>query len=171
MAFRADISVDWRASPRVVEVAAPSLELFLPDLYETLMTLEAQRANIDEPHIINASGLEQLAPGVQVSMTVTLLNAVLKFEDRPGPGDVEAVVTGGNLRAVDNNDDEFSPIANDMQNVHVDRVSSTDATIITVEGGVIAQQIIDDVLAGLGPALEDTKKNTRKWNIITEKSC
>lgn len=109
MAFRGDITVDWEVSPRIIEVAAPSVVLQLQDLYDTLRTLAASSAAIDDPDIVEASGKEYLDEGVYVGLTVTLLNARLKFEDRSLPW-VVCNVKGGNLVAVDDLGDPIIPI-------------------------------------------------------------
>ena len=48
MSFRADITIDWSLSPRIITVAAPSVEVSMQDLYDTLRTLEASSPAMDE---------------------------------------------------------------------------------------------------------------------------
>jgi len=101
MSFRADITIDWAPSPRIITVAAPSVEVSMQDLYDTLRTLEASSPAMDEPPITSGGGKEVLDVGEFVGLTVTLLNALLAFEARPGPAYIQCKATGGNLVAVD----------------------------------------------------------------------
>jgi hypothetical protein len=96
---RNDISVDWYVSPRIITVAAPSTSIYVQDLYDTLKYLEEFPENLIYGQIVRGSGKEPLGGGVYVGLTVTLMNAKLKFEDRPGPNFVQCEVTGGNLVA------------------------------------------------------------------------
>ena len=42
MAFRTDISIDWTTSPRIITLAAPSTEITIQELYDTLRDLEGR---------------------------------------------------------------------------------------------------------------------------------
>lgn len=110
MSFRADISIDWEVSPRIITVAAPSEAITMQDLYDTLRTLEAQQVATDDKPIVSGAGKENLGGGVSVGLTITLLNARLAFEARPGPDFVQCLVSGGNLVAIDDVGADMSPI-------------------------------------------------------------
>jgi hypothetical protein len=97
MSFRDDITIDWSVSPRIIEVAAPSTTLTIQDLYDTLRSLGAGVDAIDKDEIIDGSGKEDLGGGTLVGLTVKLLNAQVKFEDRPGPDYIQCTVKDGNL--------------------------------------------------------------------------
>ena len=107
---RNDISVDWNANPRIVTILAPSTSVTMQDLYDTLRVLEADPSNMDNDFIVSGSGKENLGGGVFVGLTITLSNAQLAFEDRPGPFFVQCNATGGNLVAVDENGNVISSI-------------------------------------------------------------
>lgn len=109
MSIRQDITVNWSLSPRIIEVAAPSIILTVQDLYDTIRSIAASTSGIDEPEIIDGSGKEELGGGILVGLTVKLLNAKVKFEDRLVSW-VICSITGGNLVAVDSNGDSMSPI-------------------------------------------------------------
>ena len=79
MTIRSDVSVNWWVSPRIITVAAPSLEISIQDLVDTCRWLEEQFSNMAWPHLINAAGKEPLGGGVTVGITATLQNAVLQF--------------------------------------------------------------------------------------------
>ncbi len=85
MTVRNDIYVLWELSPRLVIVKAPSQEITVQDLVDTLRYLEADINNLDEDSIIKAAGKDDLGGGVKVGITATLLNARLMFETRSSP--------------------------------------------------------------------------------------
>ena len=109
MTFRTDVTIDWIASPRVVEVAEPSTEITIQDLYDTTAILQARVYNTVFDPIVSAGGKESLGGGVQVGVTLTLQNAQLKFEDRLT--NTRCEVRGGNLVAVDGVGAEIDPTA------------------------------------------------------------
>lgn len=83
MTTRTDLTVAWELSPRIITVAAPSVELNMQDLVDTLRVLED---DLDEglqfDHLIDTAGKEDLGGGVQVGITVTMNNARIAFEKR-----------------------------------------------------------------------------------------
>ena len=112
MAVRDDIEVSWHLSPRIVLVKAPSTDIAIADLHDTLRMIESAPENLDQPYLIFSAGKQPLGGGVYVGITATLQNALLAFEARSGPGYTQCVVNGGNLVASDINGDPFiSPIA------------------------------------------------------------
>ena len=110
MTIRTDITVDWESSPRIITVLSPSTEVTIQDLHDTLAYLEQLPINMDDDQIVSSSGKENLGGGVQVGITLTLLNAQLAFQARPGPDYVQCSVSGGNLVAVDANGADLSSI-------------------------------------------------------------
>ena len=82
MAQRSDITVRWDLSPRLITIAAPSTEITIQDLHDTLRELEAQQQNLIYPSIIETAGKESLGGGVSVGLTATLQNACISFEAR-----------------------------------------------------------------------------------------
>jgi hypothetical protein len=88
VAERTDISVDFNVSPRIIEVAAPSTELTMQDLVDTLRALEDDLPRgLVEPKLTDASGKEPLGGGVSVGITVALQNAQVTFEARTTPAE------------------------------------------------------------------------------------
>jgi hypothetical protein len=134
MAVLSSISVDWAQSPRVITVASPVLSVSVQDLYDTLRDLEDEPVNMSFGHLISAGGKETLdaALGSAVGITATLLNAVLKFEDRGSP--TICKVPGGNLVAVDDMLADINPVAFST-NVLVIIAQSASPTSITTAGG------------------------------------
>jgi hypothetical protein len=92
MAERSDLYTYWEQSPRIIEVAAPSVEIVLQDLHDTLNSNQEQASaaddsldNMDDEHLIESAGKEELGGGVKVGITSALLNAQLAFESRTTP--------------------------------------------------------------------------------------
>ncbi|KKM76902.1 hypothetical protein LCGC14_1375390, partial [marine sediment metagenome] len=82
MAIRTDITVNFLVSPRLIEVEAPSTEVTIQDLYDTLREIEDDIQNLDDDFLISAGGKEPLGGGVLVGVTAELNNAQLLFETR-----------------------------------------------------------------------------------------
>lgn len=94
MPVRGDITIEWPRSPRIVSVAAPSTEVTLQDLVDTLRGIEDQLDQLDDFHILNADGRQDLGGGDEVGITLELQNAVLQFEDRTVPDSTGSITTG-----------------------------------------------------------------------------
>jgi hypothetical protein len=83
MATRTDIFVRWELDPRIIEIMAPSVELTIQDLVDTVRVLEEQFIGMSHPHLLNAGGKEALGGGVFVGITTELQNAQILFEADP----------------------------------------------------------------------------------------
>jgi hypothetical protein len=84
VAVRGDIHVEWYRSPRVIIVEAPSVELDIQDLVDTMVEIEAALDALDNPSILKSAGKQPLTTGA-VGITVTLNNAQVAFEARALP--------------------------------------------------------------------------------------
>jgi len=126
MAFRNDISVNWNVSPRIITVAAPSTELTIQDLHDTMRALEDDLDNLSYEKIISSGGKEKLDKVTKVTITATLLNAKVGFEARSSW--TQCRISGGNLVALDSNRDDMNPI-HPTAYVNVDRTSSSSGTL------------------------------------------
>jgi hypothetical protein len=93
MTTRNDVVVNWEVSPRIITVLAPSVEITVQDLVDTLRVLEADIQNMDEPAIISAAGKEDLGGGVSVGITATMQDAKLAFEARVIPDETGTVTS------------------------------------------------------------------------------
>jgi len=167
MTIRSDLTVDWAASPRIIEVADPSTSLTVQDLYDTVRNKAALSEAMDDAEIIDGSGKEGLGgtPPVLVGLTIKLLNAKVKFEAKTSP--TVCAVSGGNLVAVDANGDTMYPIAFST-NVVVILAQSTSASLIEGSGAdpnVIADAVWDELLSGhatpgsLAEAIKEARDN------------
>lgn len=104
MAVRDDVSIDWNASPRVINITSDSTELTIQDLVDTCREREERLINLDNPYLVDAAGKEYLGGTTYVGVTATLQNAVVAFKPRSGPEWVLCSILGGNLVAVDDSD-------------------------------------------------------------------
>ncbi len=80
--IRTDIEIYLEVSPRQIIVAAPSTELTIQDLIDTVRAAEDN--NMSYPYMISASGTEDLGGGVSVAITAELKNAQVGFGARTG---------------------------------------------------------------------------------------
>jgi hypothetical protein len=128
MAIRNDLQFDWISSPRIITVLSPSVDITIQDLVDTCRVEEEQIYNLSYSKIINANGKDSLGGGVFVGITATLQNALLAFEARPGPTFVQCNVQGGNLVAIDTNNNNIDPILTTAY-TQVVRTSSSSSTL------------------------------------------
>ena len=164
--MRNDIVIDWNESYRIIEVVGSSTTLNLQDLYDTLRYEAAQTSAMDNDEIVEGSGKEALSTTTSVGLTVKLLNARVKFEDKLVP--TICIIEGGNLVAVDEYGVSMSPVEFSY-NVIIDRASSSSATLVYASGGSpveIANAVGDLVIAEhqaagtLGKELKDIKSQS-----------
>lgn len=144
MAYRGDLIVYWGLSPRIIEVPIPSVELDLQDLYDTLRTYGETLTVMDDDEIVDAGGKEPLGGGVSNGLTVKLLNAKVKFENRTS--DVVCNISGGNLVAVDVDGNYMEP-TEFSEHVTLVRTSSSSATIIANDKVAIANSVWDKAIS------------------------
>lgn len=85
MAIITGTTVNWRLSPRLITIPAPTTEITVTDLHETLLDLEWGVEGMLWPHLRNTSGGEALGGGVTVGVTSELQNAQIAFEARTTP--------------------------------------------------------------------------------------
>ena len=138
MSIRNDITIDWDVSPRIIEISkegASPTEITVQDLYDTLRDMGVKIEAMDEPEIVDGSGKEILSATESVGLTVKLLNAKVKFENRSVPTDCS--ISGGNLVAIDINGDPINPIQYATY-VTVSYAKSTSASVVTsiIETGI-----------------------------------
>ena len=93
MTTRTDVVVDFSATPRVAEVAAPSTEFNAQDVVDTLRKKEDSTRGIAETKLLNASGKESLGGGVFVGVTAELQDTKIAFEARTTPAQTGTVTS------------------------------------------------------------------------------
>ena len=93
MTTRTDLDIDFNPSPRIVEVRSPSTELIAQDTVDTLRIGEESTSGITEFKLLDASGKQSLGGGVNVGITVELLDTQIAFEPRLTPAETGTVTT------------------------------------------------------------------------------
>lgn len=86
---------------KIITIPLPKTEVTIQELLNDIRDFEDEVIGIDIYKIADASGKEELGGGVQVGITLKLIEWKLKFADRPGPNWVNCNVRGGNLVAVE----------------------------------------------------------------------
>lgn len=114
---------------RIIEVEADAVKISVQELLNAIRDFEDDQANMDIPHIAEATGKADLGGGLQVGVTLKLLAWKLKFEARPGPETILCDVSGGNLVAVDESGVAVNPIE-PAAYVTVTKTSSVAAALI-----------------------------------------
>lgn len=99
MAYLNEITIDYTVSPRIILIAAPVTVVTCQDILETCVTIQSRIENLSEKNIIESSGLEELGGGVTNGLTIKILDALIKFEDRVTP--TVCKITGGNIVSFD----------------------------------------------------------------------
>lgn len=150
MATLSNVTIDWSVSPRIIEVSSNTTSITVQNLYDTVRNLASQTGAMDDDEIISGSGKEDLGGSVLVGITVTLLNAKLKFEERGVA--TTCFVGGGNLVAEDGNGDSMFCIE-PSANVTVQLSQSTSASIIANDEVAIADEIMDRGVLTVGKFL------------------
>ena len=143
-------------SLKIITVEKPQRELTIQDLHDEIRLFEEKNQNLEVAQIVNASGKQDLGGGIQVGITLELINDWrLAFEARTDQevedegfppvtegGSVLCFVRGGNLVATNiyNNNPIFS-----TQNTQVTIAQSSSATIITPPADYAALHMIESL--------------------------
>ena len=101
MAERGDVSIDYIAVPREIRVDSPSTEITMQDLHDTLRVQEARLHNMSYPALNDSSGKVGLDEEKETAITLVLLNALIGFQERPGPSFIACNIKDGVVAAVD----------------------------------------------------------------------
>ncbi len=105
MATRNDINVDYSVSPRIITVDAPSIELNMQDVVDTLRVIESEFRGMSETSLLDAFGKQGLFGTVDVGITVLLNDAQVEFEARTTPAETGSTTTGSTLQLIDSSAD------------------------------------------------------------------
>lgn len=94
---------------KIMTVPAPDLTITCQEIYDQCRDYEDEPINLDIPSLVTGGGKDDIGGGEFTAVTITLLdNWRLAFEERAPSGWVSCSVTGGNLVAV--NDYNNNPI-------------------------------------------------------------
>lgn len=169
MTTRDDVNADYQPSPRVIEVAAPSTELTVQDLVDTLRISEegfAEGLSFDK--VIDAAGKEDLGGGVLVGITANLQNAQVSFEARRTPAETGTVTTGSGVGT--NGLQTFEDAAADFVTAGIARgslvINFTDNSIADVYEVVNATTLTTRTLVNGSGNTYDVADDYQVFNII-----
>jgi hypothetical protein len=139
---RNDIWIDWKVSPRIITVGAPSVLVDIQDLSDTIRMLEGLRVwALTRDYILDNEGKFDLGAKL-TGISLRLVNAKLAFEARLGPDWAECQVSGGNLAATDSGGSAVWPI--EFTNyTSVTFESDVSAALIPGTGGLTPEQEIE----------------------------
>lgn len=168
MTTRNDVEVTYVSSPRVAEVQAPSTEIIMQDLVDTLRKQEDTFEGMVFKKLLNASGKEDLGGGVSVGITVAMQNLLLAFQGRTTPAQT-GTVTATPASPVPSRqifqDSSATFITNGVQRGSL-VVNFTDQSIADVWSVDSETQLTTKVLVeGIGNTY-DINDDYKVWNII-----
>lgn len=150
MTSRDDLKVDFLEDPRIIEVEAPSTEITMQDLIDTLRDKEAEFSGMPFDKLTNASGKEDLGGGVLVGITADLQNAQLSFEARRTPAETGTVTTGSG-----------TPVGSPLGDTYNFIDTSADFISAGVERGSLAINFTDMSVADVIEVVSATELRTR----------
>ena len=98
---------------KVIQVDDPQTALTIQDVHDQIRNYEAELINLDLATIANAYGKQPLGGGAYVGITLELINDWrIAFEARPGPDTILCMISGGNLVAINQyNNNPIKPTA------------------------------------------------------------
>ena len=96
---------------KIIQVDLPDTEVTIQQLINAVRDWEDELSNMETGKVADASGKEDLGGGLQVGITLKLLNWRVKFADRSGPDYIDCGIDGGNLVAVNGTGQPMNPIA------------------------------------------------------------
>jgi len=143
---------------KIITIESPQTTISIQDLHDDIRLFEHLAQNLEEGTIANASGKQSLGGGVTVGITLELVNNWrIAFAARPGPDTVNCTVTGGNLVAT-----------NDYENNPVYPTAYTQVTISQSSSATVIEAPSDDHILYLLAALKGGKQrsvgNYYYWN-------
>jgi len=164
MTVRSDIVVNWILSPRIVTVLAPSTDVTIQDIYDTLRDLEDEPNAMIYPSIISAGGKEDLPGGAEVGITATLLNAKLVFEGRKQET-TSGSITAGDASGITLTDGGATFISSGVEpGAWV--VNITDQSVCSVISVLSETELLTDGLNGGTDNQWDVSDNYRLQNVV-----
>lgn len=168
MTTRSDVDVEFNTSPRIAEVASPSVEITMQDLVDTLRKQEDSFVGMSFDKLINASGKEDLGGGVKVGITVAMQNLLLAFAGRTVPAET-GTVTGSPASPVAGRqiiqDTAALFISNNVQRGSL-IVNFTDQSIAEVVSVDFETQLTTKTLTeGIGNTY-DIDDEYKVWNVV-----
>lgn len=131
----ATISVDPEQDPRIITVLAPTTFVSVQELIDLIRDWEDE--HLEYPHLVNASGKDDLGGGTAVGITMQLQNAKIAFEARPGPTYIQCTIAGGNTVAKD----ALQAVMDPIQVTEFTQVVLSQSSSPTIVNTSIAEQV------------------------------
>ncbi len=151
------MALSFNKNTKIITVASPQTTLTVQDLHDDIRLFEHLPQNLEEGTIAIASGKQSLGGGVQVGITLELVNNWrLAFEARPGPDTILCSVTGGNLVAT-----------NDYANNPIYPTAYTQVTIAQSSSATVIEAPSDDHMLYLLASLRGKQRGVGSyfyWN-------
>ena len=104
------MGLQFDKNSRIITIESPATGITVQNLFNGIRDYEARPDCLEIAKIVDAAGKDDLGGGLQVGITMRLLNWKVKFADRAGPSYEDCEVFGGNLLAVDANNQSMNPI-------------------------------------------------------------
>lgn len=167
MSFRTDITINWQRSPRLIKLLAPSVEVSIQDLVDTLRVLEYTPIPgydvFSYDYIIDAAGKEDLGGGVKVGLTAEFKNAQLAPEARTTSAE------SGTATSADSTGQTLIDTAATFQSNGVEAgsviINFTDGSVATVLDVVGENELYHEPLADGIDNQWEIGDNYKVWNI------
>ena len=80
-------------SPRLIQVDSPTTNISIQEIVDLVRAWEDTARGLNFPHLIDATGKDNLGGGVSVGITATLQNAIISFEVQGGVDSSGTVTT------------------------------------------------------------------------------
>ena len=100
MTVRTDLSFNMQLSPRLIEVASPSVSITVQDLHDTLVNFEDSLEGGQYPNLVKSVGKSIIGVSIFTGVTLTLQNAQILFESRLIPISVGSSTSSGSANVL-----------------------------------------------------------------------
>ena len=147
---------------KLIIIKSPQTSVTVQTLINTIRDFEDNPEAMDNASLANAYGKQDLGSGMKVGITLELINNWrIKFEDRNGPDYILCSVSGGNLVAV-----------NDYNNNPIKPSAFTQVTIAQSTSATISEVDMEDIKgAGFQKGVDSLKQISDRAAIIEQIEC
>ena len=107
------MTISMDAYDKTIIIESPTTTVTIQELVNAIRNWEDELINLSYEKVMEAAGKEELGAGVQVGITLKLINDWrVQFEDRPPPDYISCKIAGGNLVATNSyNNNPIKPSA------------------------------------------------------------
>jgi len=131
------MAITFNEVTKVILIEAPQIEVNIQDLINAIREWEDNPEAMDDDMVARATGKQSLGGGATVGITLELINNWrIQFEDRDPPDYIACTVSGGNLVATnDYNNNPIKPSAYTQITI----AQSSSATLSTESRGKVTK--------------------------------